>query len=251
MSPHRADRADRDTAVRGVLEVLRWALAALVLALVLALVVVPRVLGGSALAVLSGSMEPRLSPGDVVVVRGVDDPAATTQVGDVVAFQPTSDDPTLVTHRVVAKKFATDVRGSSRAVTPTAPTTTPSNPYRFRVWSCTACRGSATPPCGRASAQGFSLPSEEPHCSVTPWSWCCGPSVGGRQPRPTGLRPDERPGPDAGPRDRRAPGNRPPCGAPTRAGTSREQVPRCCSWPSPPPRSPTPCGRQRPAWRPG
>ena len=58
MSPHRADRADRDTAVRGVLEVLRWALAALVLALVLALVVVPRVLGGSALAVLSGSMEP-------------------------------------------------------------------------------------------------------------------------------------------------------------------------------------------------
>ena len=44
----------------------------------------------------------------MVVVRGVDDPAATTQVGDVVAFQPTSDDPTLVTHRVVAKKFATD-----------------------------------------------------------------------------------------------------------------------------------------------
>jgi signal peptidase len=105
VSPH---RADRDTAVRGVLEVLRWAVAALVLALVLALVVVPRALGGTALTVLSGSMEPGLSPGDVVAVRGVDDPAATTQVGDVVAFQPTSDDPTLVTHRVVAKKFTSD-----------------------------------------------------------------------------------------------------------------------------------------------
>ena len=105
MSPH---RADRDTAVRGVLEVLQWAVAVLVLALVLALVVVPRVLGGAALTVLTGSMEPSLSPGDMVVVRGVDDPAATTQVGDVVAFQPTSDDPTLVMHRVVAKKFATD-----------------------------------------------------------------------------------------------------------------------------------------------
>jgi signal peptidase len=108
VSPHRADSADRDTAARGVLEVLRWAVAALVLGLVLALVVVPRALGGSALTVLSGSMEPRLSPGDVVALRGVDDPAATTQVGDVITFQPTSDDPTLITHRVVAKKFATD-----------------------------------------------------------------------------------------------------------------------------------------------
>ncbi|GAB2470555.1 signal peptidase I [Xylanimonas ulmi] len=64
-----------------------------------AVVVVPRVLGAVPLAVLSGSMEPTYSPGDLVVSRPVsgDDVAP----GDVITFQPTSGDPTLVTHRVV------------------------------------------------------------------------------------------------------------------------------------------------------
>lgn len=70
-----------------------------VLALAVAVVAVPKVLGAVPLTVLSGSMEPGLSPGDVVVVRPV--AADDLRIGDVVTFQPVSADPSLVTHRVV------------------------------------------------------------------------------------------------------------------------------------------------------
>lgn len=72
-----------------------------VLALALVLAVVPRLLDGAALTVLTGSMVPTYDPGDVVVVRGVKDARTEVQVGDVISFQPLPDDPTLVTHRVV------------------------------------------------------------------------------------------------------------------------------------------------------
>lgn len=85
----------------------------LALAVALALAVVPRLLGGSALTVLSGSMEPRYSVGDVVVVVPAE--ADDIQVGDVVTFQPVSADPTLVTHRVVAKALGSE--SSARFVT--------------------------------------------------------------------------------------------------------------------------------------
>src|SRR5699024_1764038 len=79
---------------RGVTSVLLIA----VLALAVLLAVVPRLLGGEALTVLTGSMQPTYSPGDVVVSV----PQEEYQVGDVVTFQPVSGDPTLVTHRIVA-----------------------------------------------------------------------------------------------------------------------------------------------------
>src|SRR5690625_394875 len=63
-----------------------------------AVVVVPKVLGGAGLTVLSSSMEPTYSPGDMVVSVPQDDYA----IGDVVTFQPVSGDPTRVTHRIVA-----------------------------------------------------------------------------------------------------------------------------------------------------
>lgn len=103
MSPH---RAPRDSALSGVLSVLSTAALLVVLALVAAVVVVPRLLEGAALTVLSGSMEPTYSPGDVVVVKGISDASEEVHPGDVVAFQPVSDDPTLITHRVVTKSFS-------------------------------------------------------------------------------------------------------------------------------------------------
>lgn len=69
-----------------------------VLALAIALAVVPRLMGGAALTVLTGSMEPTYSPGDMVVSV----PQDRYEIGDVVTYQPVSDDPTLITHRVVA-----------------------------------------------------------------------------------------------------------------------------------------------------
>lgn len=69
-----------------------------VLGLAIALALVPRVMGGEALTVLTGSMEPTYAPGDMVVSI----PRDSYAVGDVVTFQPVSNDPTLITHRIVA-----------------------------------------------------------------------------------------------------------------------------------------------------
>lgn len=80
--------------------------------LVAALVVVPKALGGASLTVLSGSMEPGIMPGDVVVTRGVDDSSMSAlKVGDVITFLPYPDDPTLVTHRIVG--LAVSAQGTS------------------------------------------------------------------------------------------------------------------------------------------
>lgn len=74
------------------------------LALVLASTVVPRFFGGAGLTVLSSSMEPTYSPGDMVITV----PQDSYAIGDVVTFQPISNDPTLVTHRIVAQRSGSD-----------------------------------------------------------------------------------------------------------------------------------------------
>ncbi len=77
---------------------LSWCLLAAVVAAGLALIVVPKATGSKPLTVLSGSMVPAYDPGDVVIVR----PTAfdSLQAGDVITFQPVSDDPRLTTHRI-------------------------------------------------------------------------------------------------------------------------------------------------------
>ena len=56
-------------------------------------------LGFRAYHVLSGSMEPELSKGDMVIVKAV--PAEELQIGDIVTYYPTDEAGTTVTHRVV------------------------------------------------------------------------------------------------------------------------------------------------------
>ncbi|MCC2321075.1 signal peptidase I [Cellulomonas xiejunii] len=82
--------------------------AAMVVLLLLAAVVtvVPRLIGAVPLTVLSGSMEPTISAGDLVVVRPTD--PADLRIGDVVTVQPVSDDPTLVTHRIIGVTHGSD-----------------------------------------------------------------------------------------------------------------------------------------------
>lgn len=61
---------------------------------------VPSVLGRTPLIVLSGSMEPEISSGDLVICSNVD--AANVAVGDVIAFiDPASSSSNVLTHRVV------------------------------------------------------------------------------------------------------------------------------------------------------
>jgi signal peptidase I len=86
-------------AVGGALLLLALGLAGLV-------VLVPLATGSQALTVLTGSMQPTLPPGTLVVVRPTD--VDEIRVGDVITFQPISGDPTLVTHRVTARGVASD-----------------------------------------------------------------------------------------------------------------------------------------------
>lgn len=85
--------------VRWARRVVVWASFAVVMTLVLALVVVPKVTGAVPLTVRSGSMEPAIATGSIVVVRPVD--VATIEVGDVITYQLRSGESVLVTHRVV------------------------------------------------------------------------------------------------------------------------------------------------------
>ena len=85
---------------RGVLSGMFTAVLVGLLLILGAVVVVPKMLGGAGLTVLSSSMEPTYSPGDMVISV----PQDRYAVGDVVTFQPVSGDPTLITHRIVAHR---------------------------------------------------------------------------------------------------------------------------------------------------
>lgn len=86
-----------------------------VVALVLAMAVVPRLAGGAALTVLTGSMQPTLNPGDVVVTRAVtpSEVCSEVPVGTIVTFLPEPNDPALITHRVVGKTIGTFEDGTA------------------------------------------------------------------------------------------------------------------------------------------
>lgn len=80
---------------------LNWALLLVVVAVVVPFVIyaVPQTVGADqSYVVLSGSMEPAISPGDVVVVNGVAPESITA--GDVVTFRTSASEPP-TTHRVV------------------------------------------------------------------------------------------------------------------------------------------------------
>lgn len=101
--PVRPETTARRPRLRAAVSVLLTVVMTAALALAAALVVVPKALGAVPLTVLTGSMRPALSPGDVVVVRPVE--ATDVRVGDVITFQPRSGDPALVTHRVVGLQW--------------------------------------------------------------------------------------------------------------------------------------------------
>lgn len=87
--------------VKFAVSLVGWVLLGALLAMVLGASLLPRLLGAVPLAVLSGSMEPTFSAGDLVISKPVE--PTEIRIGDMVTFQPESDNPALVTHRVVAK----------------------------------------------------------------------------------------------------------------------------------------------------
>lgn len=102
-------RADRVRAVRQfVSTVLGVVMLGTVALAGLALIGIPQATGSRPLTVLTGSMQPALGPGDVVIVRPTD--AKTVQIGDVITFQAESDNPELITHRVTGVVFTGEGR---------------------------------------------------------------------------------------------------------------------------------------------
>jgi signal peptidase len=105
----RARHAKRSSsALRRVASVAAALFLVLALGLAAALTVVPALAGGRTLTVLSGSMEPAIGTGSVVVIRPVD--PAQLRAGDVISF--TTQDPggpvAVVTHRIAEVKSGTD-----------------------------------------------------------------------------------------------------------------------------------------------
>ncbi|SDE82754.1 signal peptidase I [Pseudonocardia oroxyli] len=96
-------RTRRRHPARRVLGVLGALAVVAALALACALAILPLLVGGKALTVLSGSMEPTLPVGSVAVIRPVE--PARLGVGDVVNFtdrDASTGEARVVTHRIVA-----------------------------------------------------------------------------------------------------------------------------------------------------
>lgn len=88
---------------RGLWQALRaglgWGLLALVAGLGVAVIAVPAATGSVPLAVLTGSMEPTLPVGTMVVVRPT--PVDEIRLGDVLTYQIVSGQAAVVSHRVI------------------------------------------------------------------------------------------------------------------------------------------------------
>lgn len=78
----------------------------LVVAIAMLIVGVPAAVGGMPLTVLSESMKPTYTLGDLVVIKPKD--AQEIRLGDVITYQVSSGQSELVTHRVIAKNSSTD-----------------------------------------------------------------------------------------------------------------------------------------------
>lgn len=73
----------------------------IVFAAIAAVLVLPVLFGCKSMAVVSGSMEPQIPVGSIVVVKEVD--ARELEVGDVISYRISGD--TMVTHRITAIDF--------------------------------------------------------------------------------------------------------------------------------------------------
>jgi signal peptidase len=89
--------------VRWVGLALSWFVMLFVGATLLAALIAPRIAGATPYVIETGSMEPSMPPGTLVVVKAV--PMSEIGPGDVVTYQIRSGDSTVVTHRVVAQGY--------------------------------------------------------------------------------------------------------------------------------------------------
>ncbi|MGO2863620.1 MAG: signal peptidase I [Brevibacterium sp.] len=83
-----------------VLQIIAWVIAGILALIIILTVLVPRIIGAEPYTVVSGSMEPTIPTGSIVVSQKVEPDEVS--FGDVVTYQLHSGQPLTVTHRVVA-----------------------------------------------------------------------------------------------------------------------------------------------------
>lgn len=89
-------------ASRQLVQVLKWGAAALFVVVIglLAAVMLPPLVGGRTLVIISGSMEPTIHVGAAAVLRSV--PSSELRVGDVIAYTPPSAGAIPIVHRIAS-----------------------------------------------------------------------------------------------------------------------------------------------------
>ncbi|WP_107767206.1 signal peptidase I [Nocardioides terrigena] len=94
-------------------QVFAWLVILVMVVVLAAAVLVPRLGGATPYTILTGSMQPEMPPGTLVVVRPVG--PSDISVGTVITYQLESGKPTVVTHRVTA--VGVDATGELRFTT--------------------------------------------------------------------------------------------------------------------------------------
>ena len=97
LAHRRTESAETGGALRVTATVLAWAIGGFVVG-ISALMTIPTVMGFRTLTVVSGSMEPTIHVGDVVLVRQI--APLDARVGDIITFKDPEDPAKLITHRV-------------------------------------------------------------------------------------------------------------------------------------------------------
>ena len=100
-------RAERHSSRGWLIQVVSWVVVLAVLLVLSVSVLVPRLGGATPYTILTGSMQPGMPPGTLVVVKPVDPEDIT--IGTVITYQLESGESTVVTHRVIAQAY--DLRG--------------------------------------------------------------------------------------------------------------------------------------------
>ncbi|GAA3531504.1 signal peptidase I [Aeromicrobium panaciterrae] len=94
-------------------QVISWFVIFAMLAVLAICVLIPKLGGATPYTILTGSMRSSLPPGTLVVVKPT--PVDQIDIGDVITFQIRTGDPTVATHRVIAKTVGDD--GTPRLLT--------------------------------------------------------------------------------------------------------------------------------------
>lgn len=86
-----------------LLQTITWVILLGLLAILMAAIVIPKLADGQPYTVLTSSMKPEYPPGTLIVVRKVD--SSNLAIGDVVTYQIRSNEPDVITHRIVGFTF--------------------------------------------------------------------------------------------------------------------------------------------------